>query len=218
LREADRMLVLGAAELGEAVVLADEQHGQAPEGSQIDRLMEGAGRHGTVAEEGGDHAVAALQPRRERGADGNREPGAHDAVGPENAERRVGDVHGPAETPADAGGPSHQLGEHAGHVEPLGHHVAVPAVRRGDHVVGAQLRAHADGHRLLADRQVHEAGHDAVAVQDRGAGLELPDPAHLAVAVELRARHGPGRLLQRHGRRCSANQDVACFAAVCSFA
>jgi hypothetical protein len=218
LRQRHRMLVLGAAELREAVVLADEQHGQAPQRREVHRLVEGAGRHGAVAEERDDHAVAALQPRREGGADGDREPGADDAVGAEHAERRVGDVHGPAEAPADPGGPPHQLGEHAGHVEPLGHHVTVPAVRRGDHVIGAQLRAHADGHRLLADRQVHEAGHDAVAVEDRGSRLELADPAHLPVAAELRLRGDPGRLGERHGRRCSVNQAVACLAAICSLA
>ena len=44
------------------------------------------------------------------------------------------------------------------HVDALGDAVAVAAVRRGDAVALAELRADADGHRLLAGVEVEEAG------------------------------------------------------------
>jgi hypothetical protein len=56
----------------------------------------------------------------------------------------------PPHTPV-ARRPSHEFREHGSHVEPLGHDVPVSAVRGRDDVVGAQLRAHADRHRLLAN-------------------------------------------------------------------
>jgi hypothetical protein len=78
----------------------------------------------------------------------------------------------------------HQLGEHPERVETLREAVAVAAVRRGDHVGRAERPARADGRRLLPDRQVHEAGHLAVAVERGHPLLEPADHEHPPVHLE----------------------------------
>ncbi len=138
-----------------------------------------------VAEEGDRDAAVCTQLRGRGGADRDRQAGTDDAVGAEDPDRRVGDVHRaapPAVGPAVA---SHQLGEHPERVEPLGEAVAVAAVRRGDHVGVTQRPAGADGRRLLADRQVHEARDLAVAIQRRHAFLEPADDHHPTEHLDL---------------------------------
>jgi hypothetical protein len=59
------------------------------------------------------------------GPDGDRDAGAHDAVGAEHAEVEVADVHRPALALAVAGGLAHQLGHHLGELAALGDEVPV---------------------------------------------------------------------------------------------
>ena len=127
--------------------------------------MERALRRGAVTEERDGHRVVAAQPGGVRRAHGDRDPGRDDAVGAEDADRRIGDVHRTASTTVGPSVLGHQLGEHADGIEPLGQAVPVPAVGGGDHVVGPERPARADRRRLLADREVNEARYLAVAVQ-----------------------------------------------------
>ena len=140
------------------------------------------------------------QLRGHRGAVGDRKAGGHDAVGAEDPELRVGDVHGAAAASVGPLVAGHQLGEHALGVQALGQAVAVAAVGRGDHVVGAQRPARADRRRLLADGEVHEAGDQAVAVEVGHPLLEPADEQHATLHLELGRREGTGGVGRCHGR------------------
>ena len=89
-------------------------------------------------------------------------------------------------------------------VEALGQAVAVAAVGRGDHVVGPQRPAGADGRRLLPDGEVHEAGDEPVAVEVGDPLLEAADQQHAALHLdEVGVGHGAtAPRSARHGR-CS---------------
>ena len=166
--------------------------------------MEGPLRRGPVTEEGNGHAVFTAELRRSRGADGDRKAGRDDAIGPEDPELGIGDVHRAAPAPVGSLGAAHQLGEHPERLEPLGQAVAVAAVGGGDDVVGSQRPAGADGRRLLADRQVHEAGDQAVAVEVGDPLFEAADQHHATVHLEqfgVETTHGGS--IDVHHRPCT---------------
>ena len=62
--------------------------------------------------------------------------------------------------------------------------MAMAAVRRGDHVAGAELRADAHCGRLLSGVEVDEAGNLAAGEFVVDAILEATDRGHAAIAVE----------------------------------
>ena len=66
-------------------------------------------------------------------------------------------------------------GEHA-----FGQSMAVAAMRRGDPVDLAQMRADADGGRLLADIKMQEAGRLALAAGGLRRAFETPQQHHLS--------------------------------------
>ena len=69
-------------------------------------------------------------------------------------------------------------------IEALGQAVPVAAVGRGDDVGRRERPAGADGRRLLADREMDEAGYLAVAVEPRHPLLEAPDHQHPPMHLE----------------------------------
>ena len=82
--------------------------------------------------------------------------------------------------------------------------VAVRTVRRRDHVALLERAADADGDRLLADRDVQEAGKIARAEQLLDLLLEAPDQEHLAVEVaQDLLRQGVSLLHFRHRAECT---------------
>jgi len=85
--------------------------------------------------------------------------GRDDAVRAEHADREIGDVHRTALAAVGAGRASEQLAHHALDRCALGDRVAVAAMRRGEQVLDAQMRAHPRGNRLLAGGQVQGAAH-----------------------------------------------------------
>ena len=200
-------------EVGHAVevVLADEDDGKGPDGGDVERLVEGALVVGPVAEEADRHRAGAQPLGRERGADGDGQPAADDAVRAEIALGHVGDVHRPAPAPAIAFLLAEELREHGGHVGALGDAMAVAAMGGGDLVVVGQPQAGPHGGRLLPDRQVHGAVDQAARVAVLGPLLELADEIHLAQRALQRVGvvgpHGVGRVgavgaagSVRHGR------------------
>ena len=69
-------------------------------------------------------------------------------------------------------------------VDPLRDAVPVTAVGRGNDVGRAELRADANGDRLLAGVEVHEAAHLAGGDELTELLLEAADHSHLSVGVE----------------------------------
>ncbi len=200
--ERRRMLRGRRREFRVSVVLAEEDHGQFPDRREVERLVEGPLRRGPVAEERNGHTVPTAELRRSRGADGDRKAGRDDAIGPEDPDLGIGDVHRAAPAPVGSFGTTHELGEHPERLESLGQAVSMAAVGGRDDVIGAQRPAGANGRRLLADRQVHEAGDEAVAIELGDPLFEAADQHHATLHLEqFGARDHPGGSLDvHHGR------------------
>lgn len=141
----------GVGELGEVVVLAQEDDREVFDRGQVDRFVEGALGHRAIAEEGHGDLGALAQLHGGGRARGDGEAGADDAVGAEDSHGQVGDVHRSAAAAAAAVGAAEQFGEHLAHVGAFGQDVSVASVGGGDDVVGAQGCAGADRDRFLPD-------------------------------------------------------------------
>src|SRR5271170_2595116 len=110
---ADRGHRLHRREFAVTVVLAYEDHRQFPHRGEVERFVEGAFIGCAVAEEARSHVVLAGNHRGERRAGRNRQAAADDAVGAENAERVVDDMHRAALAFAVAGAFAVELRHHA---------------------------------------------------------------------------------------------------------
>ncbi len=176
------------------VVLAEEDHRQLPHRGDVEGLVEEPLVLGTVPEERDHHPVGLPQALRQRGAGAQGQRGADDAVGAQDAQGQVGDVHGAAQAPAIAGLAAHQLGHHALQVRALGDAVAVAAVVAADVVVRAQVGAGPRGDGLLADVAVRGALHVARLEQLGRVLLEAADAVHGAVQFQQQGRVGLLRL------------------------
>src|SRR5262244_2936610 len=141
---------------GVAVVLADEDHGQLPEGGEVHRLVELALGHGAVAEVAEHDLVAALVLDGEPRPRGQWEVRAHDAVAAQEVDALVEEVHRATLALGEPVPAAEELGHHAPGIGPLGDAMPVLAVGR-DHVVPrAYHRGGTHRHRLLADVEVEK--------------------------------------------------------------
>ena len=154
----DRGLVLLPRELAVVIVLDHEDRRQLEQRREVECLVPGALVGRAVTGEAHRDAAVSLILRRERCSDRDRRSAADDAVGADDADVEVGDVHRATLAVAVPGRFAEQLGEHQPHVATLGDAVTVAAVSAGDRVVGPEVGADADGHRLLASVEVHRAG------------------------------------------------------------
>ena len=178
------MLGRDRRELCVPVVLTPEHHRQPPQRGEVHGLVEGALRNCAVAEEGDRDPVVGSELGRRRRADRYGEAGGDDAVGAEDPDAGVGDVHRAATTAVGAPLLAHQLREHAEGSQPLCQAMPVTAMGRRDHVGRPERPAGADGGGFLADRQVDEARHLPLAVEGGHALLEPSDQQHPAVHLE----------------------------------
>ena len=134
------------SELGEAVVLADEDHGQPQSVARFTGLHEDAALDGPVAEEDDGRLIAAGEPARER-APSERDVAADNTRRAEEPVLDVHEMHRAAQATAEpSSGPS---------TRPSPNNGSSLAWRPGTviavHRVRAQLAAHANCHTLLAD-------------------------------------------------------------------
>ena len=126
-------------------------------------------------------------------ADDRGQAAADDRVRAEVPALDVVEVHRAAVAVAAALDLPVELGHELVRVRALRERVPVRAVRRGDHVVVLERAADADRDRLLADRDVEEAGQLAGAEALLDLLLEAADEEHLAEEVlERVAARGPG--------------------------
>src|SRR5215467_2348523 len=162
-----------------AVVLADEDHGQLPEGGEVERLVELALGHRAVSEVAEHDLVAALVLDGETRSGGQGQVRAHDTVAAQEVDALVEEVHRAALALGKSVPAAEELGHHAPGIGALGDAVAVLAVGR-DHVV---LRAYHRGgtyrHRLLADVEVEKPADLAQGVHLSGLFLEASEQLHL---------------------------------------
>ena len=193
-------------ELPVVVVLAHEQHREAHDGGQVQRLVKAALVGRAVAEEGDRHLIGAPGGAAQGGAHRDGQAAAHDPAGPQHADGEVGDVHRPALALAVAGGLAEQLGHHAVQIAALGDDVPVAAVGRDDVIVGPQRRSDPGRHRLLADVEVDESGEQPLLEKPGDLLLEAAD----ADAAPVDAQHdlGVDPLLGRGGGHVSTAAAV----------
>ena len=131
------------------------------------------------------------------GAGGLEDARADDPAGAHQADLGREEVHAAAAAVRAARGPAEQLGGQRPRLNPLGQRMAVPAVGAEDDVVGTEMRADADGDRLLADVGVAGPVHQAPLVRPRQVLLAPPDRLHppiqgqQAIGIQPRPRsHG----------------------------
>ena len=169
---------------GVLVVLAQEDHRQVIDGRHIDGLVERALVGGAVAEEHHGDGILVQVFLGQRGADGDGDAAAHDAVGAQHAHIHIRDMHGAALALAVAGLTSHQLGEHPAQIGALGDAVAVAAVVGNDVVVVGQVGAdaHADG--LLAVVGVDRRAGQVHLGQLDGLLLKFADGGHPGIQIQ----------------------------------
>src|SRR5690606_39027290 len=104
----------------EAVVHHDVDDRQVPQRGDVERLVERADVGGAVAHLADHHLVAAAVVDGERGAGGERDLAADDAVAAEHPGGGVVQVHRPAPALGRTGGATVELGHHAAGLDALG--------------------------------------------------------------------------------------------------
>ena len=166
---------------GIQVVFAHQDHRGALDPGEVQRLVEGTMAGGAVAEERHGHAIGAHVPCRDGRTHGLRRARRHNAIGAEQADRALVQMHGAAAAAAAAAGLAIQLGHQDIGLHALGQRMPVTAMGRGDPICFAQMRADADGSGLLADIQMQEAWRLAAAAGDLGRQLEFAQQRHLFI-------------------------------------
>jgi hypothetical protein len=141
-------------------------------------------RRRPVTEERHDDVAAFAQLGGHGSPVGDRKARRDDAVCTEDAQSRIGDVHGSTAASVRPAVLCHQFGEHPLGVEALGQAVAMAAVGRGDHVLAPERPAGPDGGSLLADGEMDEAGNKPIAVEVGHALFEPADQQHLALHLD----------------------------------
>ena len=122
------------------------------------RLVERAGVRRAVTEEGDRDTLLAPHLEGERRPDDPGQASSHDGIRPEVADLDVVEVHRAPVAAAAALDLPVELGHDPLDMRALRYRVAVRAMRRRDHVLARQRGADAGRRRLLADRNVQEAG------------------------------------------------------------
>ena len=172
---------------GVEIVLADEQHRQAPQRREIQALVKLALRDRAFAEEAGGHDVLAAHAVGERQPDRERQAAAHDSVAAVEIGRAIEQVHRAAAPAAAALLLAVHFGEHGGHRYAAHERVPVLAIGRDDPVALFEHRDDADRDRFLAVVEMHEASDLLLRVELRALVLEAADADHLPAAARAHA-------------------------------
>ena len=134
--------------------------GKLPDHGEIRGLPGATDVEAAVADEA-DRDALALELTGERGAHGDADARADDAVAAEIAAVEIADVHRAAAPAHRARRAAVQLGHHCGGCEALRERRVVRAMRARDRVARLQRAHRADGHGLLPGRRVDAAGNAA---------------------------------------------------------
>ena len=190
---------------GVEIVLADEDRRRLLDAGKVQRLVEAAMVDGAIAEKGDADAIRAVHAGADAGADRMADAGGDDAVGAEEADRAVVEMHRAAASAAAAVALAEQLGHQDVGIHALGERMAMAAMGRGDPVGRPQMRADADGGRLLADIKVQEAGRLALAAGDLRDAFEAPQQHHPLIEIDQCGGRQSGRQSARpRGRRAAS--------------
>ena len=177
-----------AGVLAVAVVLEDEDRRHLQDYGHVHRLEHGALVRAAVATEGHAHAAVAPVAAGDRRADRDRRAPAYDRICTQHAALGVGDVHRAALAAAQAVTATVDLEHHPGYVATFRDAVPVSAMRAHDVVAVVEMRADADGDRLLSRVQMREARDLAGCDLDVQTLLELADGLHPPVDLDQSVR------------------------------
>ena len=116
--------------------------GSAHSAARLTDSLKVSGLDGAVAEEHDGHEIGAVEARRERVAERQRDVAADHAGGAEQPVVAIDEVHRPAEAVAQPRRAPHQLGHQPVQRRALGDRVAVRAMTAVEGVTVPQLPAH----------------------------------------------------------------------------
>ena len=166
------------------VVLAHEHDRQAPDGRQVQRLVERPDVRGAVTEETDGDLPGAPHLGRPRRPGGDRQMRPDDRVGTHHPVRDAGEVHRAALPSHQAALAAEQLCHHGCHRHASSEGVVVSPVGAERVVVGAHRDAVRRGDRLLTESQVARPLHQVLQEQVVGALLEGAQPRHQPVQLD----------------------------------
>ena len=174
------------------IVLQQKHHRQLPRRGHVQRLVERPLIGRAVAEKGHRDRAVAPDLGGQRAARRQRDACAHDAVGAQNAQLHVHDVHGPAPAPAVARLLAEQLRHGPVRAGSLGKAVPVPPVGGGDVIRLPQRKARANAAGFLSHVEVDvprqlAAGEALGSLRLKGADQRHP-PVCLPVPLHAAAR------------------------------
>ena len=170
----------------------------APQAGHVHRLVERADVHRPVAEVADGDAIGALIAQRVRGARGESQMSADDAVAAVQAVLGVEQVHRAALALRDARALAEELGHDLARIGAEDERLGVIAIAAEDDVVVVQRAEDAGGDRLLADVDVEIPADLALTELALGGFLEAADEDHLPEQV------APFRRARRIGDRGTA--------------
>ncbi len=139
------------------IVLRDENHGQIPNGGQVQCLMESALVARTIPKEAGYHLTVLPLFRGQSHAVGDGDAAANDTIGANDAPVEIRDMHRTALALAAAGDLAVDFRHHGLKVSSLGQNVPVAPVGADHIVILPQGRAHPNGNCFLADGGMEES-------------------------------------------------------------
>ena len=167
-----------------AVVFADEKRGQFPNPRHVQPFVKRAVVRRAIAEKRDADIPGLHQHRAVARARRLEDARPDDAARAHQSDLRREQMHRAAAPVRAARLASIQLREKRARIEPLRECVPVPAMRAEHRVLAPQMRAHADGDRLLPDVSMTRALNQPALVRLRQPLLALADHLHLAVKPE----------------------------------
>ena len=171
-----------------AVVLQQIHHRQLPGGSHINGLVERALVGGTVAKESHCHRAVAFHFGGQRTACCQRDASAYNAVGTQNAQVHIHDMHGAAPTLAVAGLLAEQLRHRQIGPGALCQAMPVSPMGGGDVIRFSQGHAGAYAAGFLAHVQMDIASQLTAGKALSGFCLKVPDTDHLFISGAIPCR------------------------------
>src|SRR5579859_249009 len=184
---------------GVLIVLADEEHGQLPDGSQVQPFVEGSVVHGAVAEEGHRHLVGLHQSIAVSCAGRLKDAGTDDAARPHHAHFGREEVHAPPTPAGTSALAAVELGDQLPRWEALGEGMSVTPVGAEHGIVLAELGADADRNRLLPDLGVAGAVNQSPLVRSDELLLAAAALGPLTIKGEQLMLAGRGGRSGQHG-------------------
>jgi hypothetical protein len=138
-----------------------------------------------VTEETDSYLVGLFDHGGHSGAHGYVITAAYDAVGPQHAHRKIGDMHGTALALAVAGSLAEKLGHHPVYLGTLGYGMAMSSMGGRDPILLGQIGHNPRRDSFLTNVKVYETRDSPVEEKLLNPGLESADSHHCSQETQL---------------------------------